>query len=785
MNKVDVSVVMGVHKEFLYILTALESVGKAVLQAQRKHIATEVILVLDRSDELTISRVMEWVDTQLFGVEAIRADNGNAGATRNQGIAAARGKYVWTADSDDLVSENSLCKLYEDAEAWNDFSTIFMLEYLICFGDSNYVTKYVHSDILLSSDFASLHPYTSRIFARRELLLEHPYGDYGPGKPFTFEDWDLVLRLRLAGCNFRVAENTALYYRVRAQSVSARVSSGSSDILPPSKFFSRQTYLSNLERELNELSNNKLLSTRREAFTVSDPLKEFTLSDQLMLDFVGQASIEPELSLINLRHASSGIWLSQTPVGLGSRLATLLIETEGKTFSDIVVLPNFGRGGSQKYIADVLSSLQSIEMARNVLWIQVELSRSTWEEMVPANSTFINLADHTSVGNLEEQIQTLSRFLLTPEFHGARIHFLTCLLTYELLRKNSHPLSAKNSLILYRFVDDIIETGSAYLRDSTATKYLRSFGQNLSLILSDSHFIRTVDARTLGFTKDIHKFAPTPIDVPAKYTPSDSVSYKVLWASRLAAQKRPHLLPLLQKELRKRGISVEFFLYGTEEDGLSRDLFRGTPGIQFLGPFSDFNEIPLNDFDFMLYTSNIDGRAIVVLEALSAGMPVIGIAAGGMAEIFKNFAEDLLVLNEMADSVTVNALAQKIERFYARPGEFLQAARSISGILAKEHSRRANQEVVAKVMPPVPQDLLYTDPFEVETFASLAIELIPSLSNSPLHNRPSATRMPLGQRIFYKLEAYGVKHKNSLHVRVLLRLFTGLYRSLSKRFLSK
>src|SRR5204863_6311963 len=57
------------------------------------------------------------------------------------------------------------------------------------------------------------------------------------------------------------------------------------------------------------------------------------------------------------------------------------------------------------------------------------------------------------------------------------------------------------------------------------------------------------------------------------------------------------------------------------------------PNIRLMGVYDGFDELPLDDVDFLLYTSGWDGIPNVVLEGAQSGLPIVASAVGGVPEV--------------------------------------------------------------------------------------------------------------------------------------------------------
>lgn len=111
---------------------------------------------------------------------------------------------------------------------------------------------------------------------------------------------------------------------------------------------------------------------------------------------------------------------------------------------------------------------------------------------------------------------------------------------------------------------------------------------------------------------------------------------RLLWASRISDEKRLEDL---------FGIAVafpmlEFHVYGgidkaccTRRGEAILGALQVLPNVKTMGGYRKFDDIPVSNYDALLYTSERDGVPNVLLEAGSAGMPVVSTIVGGIAEV--------------------------------------------------------------------------------------------------------------------------------------------------------
>ena len=223
-----VSVVIANYNGAAYLAAAIASVRRQTLRD------IEIIVSDDasRDDSVEIVRAAMMQDPRIRLVCAER--NGGPGAARNRAFALARGAWIAVLDNDDVMREDRLSLLVDAADA--DGADI-AADDLIVFDDES--SRPTHN--FLTGQWARA---ASWINAAAYVSLNR---FYGPGPALGYlkplfrvgslapdalrydealrigEDYDLVLRLLLAGARFRVYPFGLYGYRRHAASVSHRL----------------------------------------------------------------------------------------------------------------------------------------------------------------------------------------------------------------------------------------------------------------------------------------------------------------------------------------------------------------------------------------------------------------------------------------------------------------------------------------------------------------------------------------------------------------------------------
>ena len=110
MNDFKFSIIIAVYNVEKYIKETIESVIGQTMDFEKN---VEIILVDDGSTDNSAVICKEYVKKYPENIKYIYKQNGGASSARNAGIKIARGKYYSFLDSDDLLHEAALEKVYE------------------------------------------------------------------------------------------------------------------------------------------------------------------------------------------------------------------------------------------------------------------------------------------------------------------------------------------------------------------------------------------------------------------------------------------------------------------------------------------------------------------------------------------------------------------------------------------------------------------------------------------------------------------------------------------------
>ncbi len=228
--------------------------------------------------------------------------------------------------------------------------------------------------------------------------------------------------------------------------------------------------------------------------------------------------------------------------------------------------------------------------------------------------------------------------------------------------------------------------------------FLSEFGQHFRHIICDNDAIRSRDSarldRLAGRYVTLHNHAG---DGPAQLAGGAKARYRILWASRLDAQKRPELLARIAELAANDLPDVRFEMWGSSVlDQL--DLVRLTQlkNLTYRGSFNGFMSLPLDRYGLFVYTSSFDGLPNILLEAMQAGLVCIGPGLGGIPEVLDSSIGFVIDPN-LPDEEMARAYVAAIADCLADPAATERRSVGARRKIAARHSRESFDRAVARI----------------------------------------------------------------------------------------
>lgn len=699
MNGIDVSVVLNLHREALMLAPTLHSLQRCAEEAIKAGIVVELIAVFDRADNETREAFRSIPLPAFCRVEEIEVNLGSLGLARNAGIDRARGEFIWTSDADDLVSSNCIVALINTARRHPHSKVAVFLEYLCAFGDKYFNCRYVGSDYLTAADFAYQHPYVSRIFVSRATFDLIRYDDLRVTSGFAYEDWYLNCELLAMGYDMVVAIDTVFFYRQRAGSLLRQADAASARLVPHSRLFDVDHFLADMQTRRDQVGDWHKFIHRRQKVFHADNTEAFMRSQQLVGYLLDAAKLEPEIEPHRVESTHSYSPLPWSPRHWGMQLEGLYRMLGSGKFTDIVLLPWLKPGGAEKYILHILEEIAKQAPKARLLVVTGEpAKRHEWMDRLPASAVFIDIYNAFPLLDDAERDAMLMRAMLAVAADDARLHIKSSLFAHRLLDAYGAVLAGRFRSVYYRFCDDTSQWRSESLRGPWGIKVMRRHLPSLWRVVSDCAATVAADQQVLGTLQSKYQTIYTRCELTPLIKHAPKPRHRLLWASRIGAQKRPELLASIAKALSLAGLDVAIDVYGTPDSGVNpREILDArSPGVAYHGSFSTFHDLPIKSYDAFLYTSAYDGLPNILLEALGAGLPVIAPDVGGIGEVVKPGLTGWLV-NGADDDALVQDYVRAISTLYEDWAATADMAANGRRLVGSQHGATAFSSRVTEV----------------------------------------------------------------------------------------
>ena len=695
----DVTVVLNVHREAVYLRPTLKSLDSCAEEAAKANINTEMVVVFDRPNTITKEVFSSTKLENFCSVKTIDVDEGSLGPARNAGIALAEGEFVLMADADDLLSPNAIAESINTVRNHAHPNVVVFMQHLVAFGLNFGVGRYFDSDRITAADFVYQHPYVSRMFARRSVLDEFKYRDLRLTRGFAFEDWDLNVRLYAAGFDFRVARDAIFFYRQRDNSLLRQAMNLSARIIPHSEIFERDRFLELQARARDNIGDLSELARRRKELATRNFRDELLASEKLRGFVVAAAKIEPEVEPSAISAALSYAALPKTVDHWGFQLETLYRMMGTAAFTDVILLPWLKPGGAEKQILQILQELNEHEGETRLLVLCGEATQShEWMTKLPDDAVFLDVFNSFPALIESERDNLVVRAILSVASDGSRLHLKESAFAHRIMDRFGVVLREKFKIIYYRFCDNGYLFGETFLSAPGAIRFLRNNIESIDLVICDSRKIIEDDESRIAVGSDKYHVIYNRCIEHRTLDGNRRPRHRILWASRVCTQKRPALVGAIASGLRRTAPEVVIDVYGALDEGCDANSLFACENVEYHGAFDRFQLLDITRYDALLYTSWFDGLPNIILEAMAVGMPVIAPDVGGISEAVVDGETGFLVPNVSDEAASVSGYLAAIEQLYADWETAVRIGDKARALIASRHGQASFSKRVVEVL---------------------------------------------------------------------------------------
>lgn len=692
-RKIDVSVVLNLHREGIYIARTLASLDEAVAHARGCGYSVELVVVFDNADEFAREVVTKHDRSRYDSYKVVDVNLGSLGLARNAGIEVASGHFVCTADGDDLISYNYISRSLKTAFAdEGNCPALYFPEVMFRFDASYFI--YIYRDLSTATpmDFLGKHPYISRAFAKKEVFSATKYVDVRLGGGYAYEDWHFNAQCVAAGVDVRIVPDICLFYRQRAGSLFEQANSSSVRQIPPSKLFEPSSFLKTCAPYFDGICHSSKVSVQRQL-----PPRSTFESDHWTSIFDRANSIEHKIAQARYRDCPMMSNVDEPPLAgeLYFRICKIL---QGKHFGETFLFPFVARGEADRYMIAMLEAFYTISPGSNVLVILGEaFAGPDWLDLMPPNVTVVNmdlLGPKTSLR--DRSFVTLK--ILQSCCVGGRLHFRPSRFSDYFL-DNFALVLAGYELVYYRLAES--EGGDEVVSMSNSS--FDVVAKNLALlswIISDNTTIAENDRRRIKLFEDKWKqiYAPAPNVVSHRPKEERQPRDRIVLAIGSDAEGALTLSSIFACELQRLWPEAAIDVYSeSSSEELSLCPLGGPNNLVYRGTYDDYDAIDFGAYETLVYASKHEGMPGVLLAAMAAGLGIVAANTGAISELVVGGVSGILV-PDLEDSgakaqLYANAVVQ-LRRDIELRRRLIQGARYL---IAARHSVQAHVAQVASL----------------------------------------------------------------------------------------
>jgi glycosyltransferase involved in cell wall biosynthesis len=340
------------------------------------------------------------------------------------------------------------------------------------------------------------------------------------------------------------------------------------------------------------------------------------------------APLRPELPTVAPPHAHQGARMAAEVAAARRSLGLDQVDT-------VVLVPHCRLSGAARVAGVLTEAVRATSRPDSVVVISTDLP--VWERpgLFPQDVPILHVTPHIA-GMAQPARRDLLADLLV-ELGPRRVIVVNSLLGWQVIAEAGDRLAKVMDLGAYLFTWEVDQHGHRY---GFPIGPLQQSLEHLSWVLLDSERLRTelVERYLMpaAARARLH-FLRTPLadfgsDVTGGLERRRAAGepLRALWAGRFDRSKRFDIVV----EVARMMPEMQIWAWGKPVlSDLDVDLDDLPPNIRLMGVYESFDQLPLDDVDFLFYTSGLDGIPNVVMEGAQTGLPVVASAVGGVPEV--------------------------------------------------------------------------------------------------------------------------------------------------------
>ena len=571
-----VSVVIPCFNYGQYVEEAIDSVLNQTFQD------FEIIVVDGGSTDKTTITTLKSLEKQKTKIY-YREGRHLVGDNRNFGIGKANGKYICCLDADDKIKSTYLEKALFLLEKYHYDIVSTSVQ---CFGHSNLVWHTIAHPTLKELVRAN-HISTVAVFSKRIWEKANGYHDYGIGKDYVSEDWDLWVRMMALGARVINISEPLMLYRVRGKDTSLSSHPENPSLIEQGKIIAsfNQPHLTKESYKISdEINQTEYQVISSNINLINSYLQHNPKNDQIRILFALPFVITGGADTILLQVAQH---LSEN----GFDIAVMTtIKIDADKFGDNT--PKYQNITQEVY--HLYNFLESEKQWRDYIYYYLE-SRQVDILFIVGSAYFYNL--------LPDIKRDFPNLKIVDQLFNEYGHI-------ENNRKHSNLIDL--NIVANQVIENILIHKYQELREK------------ISVIV---HGVDTQD-----------EFNPINIDEKLIQTVIPQNKFIISYMGRFSEEKCPLKFVEVVEKLRNHE-HLFFLMIGNGPEYESVQIKIANLGLEdkiYIPGFVEDNKPFLKATDVLIIPSRIEGIPIILMESLSLGVPVIASQIGGIPDIITN-----------------------------------------------------------------------------------------------------------------------------------------------------
>ena len=373
-------------------------------------------------------------------------------------------------------------------------------------------------------------------------------------------------------------------------------------------------------------------------------------------------------------------------VNAGLALKSMLAQVKNKP-DYLYLSQHMMKGGGDKVVLNYIKAMQESRPDWKLMLIITEEFDNNWKDRVPKSTQYIDF------WQLSKSFDITTRYIIL-------MRFIVQMQTKKMLLAMT-PFGFET---IEHYQEGLIE--NSYQIDSVAfcidtDSFGRTWGIHFFGIpetFSALHKVVTDNQHVIDETLELEPLSRDKFSVhyqPVEYVMKEPVlqnkpqlPIRILWASRVANQKRPDIVIKIAQKLDPNKFIID--MYGNLEDEYLAKDFDNIPALNYMGGFNGLNSLPTEDYRALLYTSSFDGVPNILLEATALGLPLIAPNVGGVSEFVVNKETGLLI----EDIEHIEAFVDALEYVSTHPEDMRRMVANAQKRITMQHSYEGFKKAV-------------------------------------------------------------------------------------------